>query len=139
MENLIRTGKCNCDRSAYATQRDEPERDGCTGCWLTVAKCQCEPVTEPVVTTHHQNILEEANDLVSGDRNARYGHPQVAFSQIGRMWTEIVGVPVSAEQVALCLIAMKLCRQIQKPKHDNLVDMAGYARTIEMLQEGIPE
>lgn len=81
------------------------------------------------------NILEEANKLVYGDRNEDYGHPFDDFSKTATMWSMILGTEVTPEQVGLCMIAVKLSRQINKPKRDNLVDLAGYAATIEMIEE----
>ena len=81
------------------------------------------------------NILEEANKIVSGERNTDYGHPADDFQKTADMWTVILGVPVTTQQVALCMIAVKISRLLHEPKRDSLVDIAGYARTIEMLWE----
>lgn len=78
------------------------------------------------------NILEEANSLVHGDRAVDYDHPLDDFSRTAAMWSAILGVPVTAEQVGLCMIAVKLSRQVNRPKRDNLVDIAGYAETVQM-------
>jgi hypothetical protein len=79
------------------------------------------------------NILEEANSLVHGDRQAAYGHPLDDFSRTAKMWSAILGHEVTAEQVGLCMCAVKLSRQVNKPKRDNLVDLAGYAATVQMV------
>lgn len=79
------------------------------------------------------NVLEEANKLVHGDRNADYGHPIDDFTRTAQMWSAILGVTVSAEQVGLCMCAVKISRQCNKPKADNLVDLAGYAETVNMV------
>jgi hypothetical protein len=78
------------------------------------------------------NILEEANSLVSGDRQSNYGHPLDDFSRTAKMWSAILGVEISAEQVGLCMVAVKISRQVNKPKRDNLVDAAGYSATVQM-------
>ena len=52
------------------------------------------------------------------------------------MWGVILDVgPLSAEDVALCMIAVKLARQATRPKRDNIVDIAGYARVLELIQQ----
>lgn len=81
------------------------------------------------------NILEEANKLVHGDRNADYGHPLDDFSKTAAMWSAILGTHVTPEQVGLCMCAVKISRQCNKPKLDNLVDLAGYAETVNMVLE----
>lgn len=78
-------------------------------------------------------ILEEAQSLVYGDRQASYGHPLDDFSRTAKMWSAILGHEVSAEQVGLCMCAVKISRQLNKPKRDNLVDLAGYAATVELV------
>lgn len=81
------------------------------------------------------NILDEANKLTSRDRHDDYGHPYHDFNRTAQLWTALLGVPVTARQVGLCMIAVKLSRQVNKGKRDNLVDIAGYARTVEMVDE----
>lgn len=81
------------------------------------------------------NILEQANKLTSEDRQQDYGHPYHDFSRTAKLWTALLGKPITARQVGLCMIALKLSRQVNKPKRDNLIDIAGYARTTEMIDE----
>jgi hypothetical protein len=81
------------------------------------------------------NILEEANSLVHGDRQASYGHPIDDFTRTAKMWSAILGCEVTAEQVGLCMCAVKISRQCNRPKRDNMVDLAGYAATVEMVLE----
>jgi hypothetical protein len=81
------------------------------------------------------NILEEANKLVNGDRQASYGHPIDDFTRTAKMWSAILGHEVTAEQVGLCMCAVKISRQVNRPKRDNMVDLAGYAATVEMVLE----
>lgn len=81
------------------------------------------------------NILETANELTAGDRQESYGHPADTDKPIAEMWSIILGTEVKPDQVPLCMIALKMCREMHKPKADNLVDIAGYARTLEMHRE----
>lgn len=80
-----------------------------------------------------ESVLLEAEGLVHGDRNADYGHPLDDFSRTAAIWTAILGHPVSPEQVGLCMCAVKISRQCNRPKRDNLVDLAGYAETVSMV------
>jgi len=81
------------------------------------------------------SILTEAQGLVHGDRQQSYGHPYADFSRTAAMWSAILGVPVEPEQVGLCMIAVKLSRECNRHKRDNLTDIAGYAETVRMVQE----
>lgn len=79
------------------------------------------------------NILLEADRLVHGNRGADYGHPLDDFARTAKMWSAILGVTVTAEQVGLCMCALKISRQCNKHKDDNLIDLAGYAETVNMV------
>lgn len=82
-------------------------------------------------------VLEEAASLVDGDRGANYGHPADDFGRTAQIVTAILGVEVRVDQVPLIMMAVKLSRHTNKPQRDNLVDIAGYARTAEMVAERI--
>jgi hypothetical protein len=45
------------------------------------------------------------------------------------MWSAIVGAPITAQQVAHMMIALKISRLQQQPDHlDSYIDIVGYAR-----------
>lgn len=82
-----------------------------------------------------ENVLQEADRIVGGDRGEDYGHPFHDFSRTAAMATALLGQEIRPDQVPLLMIAVKLSRQANRPKRDNLVDIAGYARTAEMVAE----
>lgn len=82
-----------------------------------------------------ESICREADRIVSVERQADYGHPAEDFERTGRLWEVILGVKVTAEQVGLCMIALKISRQMHRPKRDNLVDVAGYAKTLDLIRQ----
>lgn len=82
-----------------------------------------------------ETILQEAQRLVHGDRQADYGHPLDDFSKTALIWQVILGVPVTPEQVALCMVGVKISRECNKPKRDNRVDGCGYFATLDMVIE----
>lgn len=74
-----------------------------------------------------KQILSEAFTLMSGDRQESYGDPTANHDRIAAIWSIILGVPVSAEQVALCMAGMKLARLAYDPTHlDSYIDGAAY-------------
>lgn len=85
------------------------------------------------------SILDTAHKITDGDRRGDYGHPRDDFERTAMMWTGIlrpkliVDQRVTAEDIPLCMIAVKLARQVHSHKRDNLVDIAGYARTAAMV------
>lgn len=83
-----------------------------------------------------QSILEEAQALIYGERQADYGSVTTNFTNIAKGWEVILGGKVTPEQVALCLAWVKIARQTNKPKHDSLVDIAGYIGCIDKLSKG---
>lgn len=82
-----------------------------------------------------RDIAAYAAKLVTGDRQDTYGHPLDDFARAGKIWEAILGVPVTAEQVALCMVGIKISRQTNSPKIDNVVDGIGYFLTLAMVQE----
>ena len=80
-----------------------------------------------------ESILFEAHNLVHGVRGEDYGHPYEDFSRTAKIWSAILGVDVTPEQVALCMIGVKMSRECNKPKRDNRVDIAGYAEALDMV------
>lgn len=81
-----------------------------------------------------EDIAAYAAQLVSEDRNDEYGHPLDNYNRAAQIWGVILGAEVTAEQVALCMIGMKIARQVHKPKPDTIVDVIGYALTLHMVE-----
>ena len=72
------------------------------------------------------DVLDQAKALICGDRLADYGAPDVNFGRIAAIWSVILGIPVRADQVALCMTGLKIARLVQAPHADSYVDGAGY-------------
>lgn len=89
-----------------------------------------------------QTVLEEANALVYGDRQANYGHPYDDYTRTARMWEAILGMApytITPRIACLMMAAVKISREVNKPKRDNLVDLAGYAACAHMCTERAEE
>lgn len=76
-------------------------------------------------------ILATAHDLINGDRATDYGGPQENFGRIADLWNAQLGKklaePVTAQDVAYCLVQLKMSRLANTPGHrDSLIDVAGY-------------
>jgi hypothetical protein len=74
-------------------------------------------------------FCDRAKSLVGGDRRAIYGDALDNFTRTGKLWAVVLGVEeVTAEQVAMCMVLLKLDRLCSTPNHeDSWVDMIGYA------------
>lgn len=83
-----------------------------------------------------ESILQEAERIVAGPRQQDYGHPLDDFTKTAAMWAGIFGVTVSAEQVALAMMCVKMSRLLNSPDHrDSMVDACGYMRTYDMVRQ----
>jgi len=88
-----------------------------------------------------ENILQEADRLVSGDRQESYKHPLYDYTCTAMMWSAMiqkatgVSVVITPELAVLMMAALKISREVGKHRRDNLVDLAGYARCAEMIHD----
>lgn len=81
------------------------------------------------------SAVAEAYTLVNGDRNEDYGHPLDDFSKSAAMWSFILDTEVTPEQVALCMVAVKVSRLSNDiDKRDSWVDIAGYVECWQRIQ-----
>ena len=101
--------------------------------------CGCELLDAITGDPVHETICQEADRIVSGARQADYGHPRDDFAKAAKMWTGTLlpklrtGSEVEPLDVALCMIQVKLSRHVNRSKRDNLVDACGYAKTAAMI------
>lgn len=88
-----------------------------------------------------ENILQEAQRLTSSDRNQDYGPPHLHHGATAGMVDSMLrrmgwdGPALEARDWQRFIIADKLIRDIERPKRDCEVDIAGYARCMEMTRE----
>ncbi len=73
------------------------------------------------------DLLDKAAAVLE-ERGQAYGAADAAFAAIAARWTLTLGRPVSAAQVVLCMIDLKLVRLAHDQGHeDSLIDVIGYA------------
>tara|TARA_S200002703_G_C3795496_1_gene245601 strand:+ start:1629 stop:1922 length:294 start_codon:yes stop_codon:yes gene_type:complete len=66
--------------------------------------------------------------LTVADRGDQYGSVAENFERTADIWSAILGTQVTAQQVALCLIGLKVARLTYDPDAvDGWIDVAGYA------------
>lgn len=79
--------------------------------------------------------IDEAWALTHGDRREAYGTPAEVFAGYAKMWSGLLAgklkTDLTAEDVALCMTALKLARQANAAKRDNIVDAHGYLILLE--------
>ena len=81
-----------------------------------------------------EGVLQEAYDIIHNDRRKEYGPVDKSFNAIAAGWEQILNVKITAQEVALCMIWLKVCRETHKHNRDNIRDVCGYAALIEELQ-----
>lgn len=83
---------------------------------------------------------DTAAKLVLGERNSDYGNPHPDFAGIALMWSGLLNTKlrtqITAVEVGLMMVALKLRRHAHKPKDDNLIDAHGYLDCIEWIVGG---
>jgi hypothetical protein len=104
----------------------------------TLEKCVDELPERPHIGT--RSILDEAIECTSGDRRRDYDHARPNHERIAGYWNahlRAIGITgsLSAADVAMMMILLKVARQARTPKRDNLVDIAGYARCVAQIEE----
>lgn len=92
-----------------------------------------------------QSVLQEANELVNGDRAKAYGTAVESFGRIANIANGMMtkkeqeGMARMGEitdiQVCKILMALKISREMHAHKRDNLVDLAGYTFLLHELEE----
>ena len=84
-----------------------------------------------------KKMLQKAHDLIYGNRQQEYGPAKENFQNIADLWSTILGIPVTPDQVALCMIQVKVARLIRTPDHeDSWVDIAGYVGCKQKMIDG---
>ena len=90
-------------------------------------------------TDPRPSVLAEAEEIINGERREDYGDVVSSFDRIARLWAPVLDTEVSAEQVALCMIQLKITRALHGWQRDSLVDIAGYAGCLEKIRRAREE
>ena len=79
------------------------------------------------------DLLRHAAGVVDKRRD-EYGEPEDLFENIAARWSQVLGIRVTPEQVALCLMDLKMARLAHNPRHlDSLVDVLGYGACLREI------
>lgn len=86
-----------------------------------------------------KSAMQEAQELIYGDREETYGHPSKNLTHISQQWRLYmsqkfgVDVELDAEDVCWMMADLKKVRQMNSKKRDNLVDAIGYIGLVERV------
>jgi len=87
-----------------------------------------------------QNVTEEANGLIRGDRQKDYGHPRINFQRIADGFNgyvrgrDLEEKPFTPYDVANLMIILKAMRGTEGYKRDTAVDIVGYAALAAVVE-----
>lgn len=87
------------------------------------------------ISERGKSILQEAHELTHGPRRADYGHPLDDYTRTAGMISSLLKhklkEPLAPHEAAMIMICVKMSRQINAPKRDNMLDAAGYAWVVQ--------
>lgn len=70
-------------------------------------------------------MAESEHPVVEERRTVREA-PAPHFRRVALIWAGLLGVPVTPEQVILCMVGLKLAREAGQHDDDNVLDAEGY-------------
>jgi len=74
----------------------------------------------------YTDSIESVADILR-ERGDNYGAPYANHVTIAKMWSAVLGHDISPNQVAMCMIAVKLSRLANQDTHDDSwADIIGY-------------
>jgi len=86
------------------------------------------------------DVLTEALDLVTNDRQSTYGHPYDDYTKVVSIFGSLTGVQLDVMQAILFMVSVKLARlrtNLERDvlHRDTLVDTIGYLTCLNMARE----
>ena len=83
-------------------------------------------------------VQHEVTELIAliEERGTSYGDPRVNHDRIADLWGAYLGTPITAHQVAICQVLLKLSRMRNDPHHlDNYDDAHAYLKFAQDFRE----
>lgn len=100
-----------------------------------------EAVLKAVRVLEHHGCMTEAAGLITGDRKDAYGKVEDSFAAVALVWSGLLanklapGAVVSSVDVALLMVGLKLARETNQGKRDNVVDAHGYLGLLAQMRD----
>ena len=80
------------------------------------------------------SVLQTAETILNGDRQADYSDPVKNFENIAKLASIITGKELTPQECCVVLMCVKLVREGFKHKEDNLVDLAAYTEILNRIK-----
>lgn len=81
------------------------------------------------------DLLEKVKKTLS-NRGAYYGTPDENYGRAATLWSVILDRDVKPHEVVMCMVAIKMAREAERHRGDNIMDMIGYLTLYDELTEG---
>jgi len=85
------------------------------------------------------NILEKANNIInkrSEEKERNYGPFSEGMKRAALIASGATGKTITAEDMYMCMVALKLSRESYNHKEDNLLDAVAYLGALNNYQNG---
>jgi hypothetical protein len=138
---------CGKEYNAFKYYKGEEYKSKFIGyeiCGYNFMPEEVEVIEEETDKPKRESILKEAERIVNGERANDYGSAEESFNKIASLTNlllnenEIIAMTdgyITNTVACKVLIAVKLVRESNKHKRDNLVDLCGYAELLDRLEE----
>ena len=74
-----------------------------------------------------KELLQEAKELVSKQRQIEYGDKLTNHKNIAALWSIFLRTNITAHDAAVCMALVKIARLMHQHKKDSYIDLAAYA------------
>lgn len=79
------------------------------------------------------SMLDEAKQIVEGQRQADYGSINDSFCRIAGLWSAYTGFTIDKYDVAKMMMLLKISRAKNGNHRDSYVDVVGYVQCVDKL------
>ena len=87
------------------------------------------------MSANRDALFAEAT-ILTQDRGRIYGSPYTNHKRIADIWSGILDMPITAHQVVLCMVGLKIARLVETPTHhDSVADSVAYLGFFEDVLE----
>ena len=78
-------------------------------------------------------MIDEAKEIVSGQRQDDYGSIDESFTRIAGLWSAYTGATIDKYDVAKMMMLLKISRAKNGNHRDSYVDIVGYVECVDRL------
>lgn len=90
-----------------------------------------------------KTVIDQAKEIIYGDREKTYGHPAKNLNTIAIMWSAYLSskfdapVVIDAHDVCMMMPLLKIAREANYRQPDNPTDIIGYAGLTDRVKEDV--